>query len=121
MKESLIIGGVLVAFGLVSGLSTQVMAMHKGVDHIQAGKNVYDGTCVACHGANGKGIMPGIPDFTKKASPLTQEDSVLFEHVKNGFESPGSFMAMPPAGGNPDLTDDQIRYVVEYLRKEFKK
>ncbi len=83
------------------------------------GKAVYDGTCVFCHGQNGKGEIPGTPDFTKASGPLSQDDSVLIQHITEGFESPGAAMPMPAKGGNPELTDADIRNVLAYLRAQF--
>jgi hypothetical protein len=39
-----------------------------------AGKVVYDETCVACHGPDGTGVLPGVPDFTSKSGPLAKSD-----------------------------------------------
>lgn len=85
------------------------------------GRQVYEGTCVFCHGDDGEGEIPGVPDLTRRSGPLSQSDEVLFDHIANGFESPGSAMAMPARGGNPSLTDAEIRDVVAYLREEFGK
>ncbi len=84
-----------------------------------AGKAIYSQTCIACHGANGKGTIPGVTDFTAKDSPLSKSDVELFKNVSEGFQSPGSFMAMPPKGGNPTLTEADVRAVLSYLRAEF--
>ncbi len=83
------------------------------------GKAVYDGTCIFCHGQNGKGEIPGTPDFTKASGPLSQDDAVLIRHITEGFESPGAAMPMPAKGGNPDLSDADIRNVLAYLHKQF--
>lgn len=121
-KSSLILGALVVAAGFMVSFSGKVvLANHEGVSHIDAGKAVYETTCVACHGANGKGTIPGVPDFNKKKSPLVKSDEELFANIKNGFQSPGSYMAMPVLGGNLDLTDQEVRYVIEYLRAEFAK
>ncbi len=84
-----------------------------------SGKEIYAGTCVACHSADGKGAFPGVPDFTRKDGRLSKADDVLFRHVMGGFQSPGSPMAMPPRGGNANLTDRDIRNVIQYLHEEF--
>jgi len=84
-----------------------------------SGATVYAQTCVACHGDNGKGALPGIADFTAAEGPLSQSDDILLQHIGEGFQSPGSTMAMPPRGGNPNLTDADIRAVLGYLRKTF--
>jgi cytochrome c5 len=85
-----------------------------------SGKALYDSTCVACHGADGNGTIPGVPDLTGPAGRLKQSDSVLEMHVLNGFQSPGSSMAMPPKGGNPGLTKEDITKLVDYMKSTFK-
>ena len=84
-----------------------------------AGKAVYSQTCIACHGANGKGAIPGIQDLTAANGPLSKSDEELLASIAEGFQSAGSPMAMPPKGGNPSLTIDDIRAVISYLRTEF--
>ena len=84
-----------------------------------AGKAIYSQTCIACHGANGKGTLPGVSDFTDKDSPLSKSDAELLQNISEGFQSPGSFMAMPAKGGNPMLTEADVRAVLAYLRAEF--
>jgi mono/diheme cytochrome c family protein len=84
-----------------------------------AGEGIYAQTCIACHGADGKGPIPGVADFTAKDSPLSKTDEELVKNISEGFQSPGSFMAMPAKGGNPSLTEEDIRAVVKYLRSEF--
>lgn len=84
-----------------------------------SGSEVYTQTCIACHGDNGKGTVPGAPNFTRSDGVLSQSDEILFSHIKLGFKSPGSPMAMPPKGGNTSLTDSDLRAVVEYLKETF--
>jgi len=82
---------------------------------------VYAQTCIACHGADGKGTIPGIPDLTSAKGPLTKTDDILLTNMIKGFQSDGSLMAMPPKGGNPDLTEQDMADILAYLRKEFQK
>ncbi len=84
-----------------------------------AGKAVYSQTCIACHGADGKGTFPGVTDFTSKDSPLLKPTAELVNNISEGFQTPGSFMAMPAKGGNPALTEADVRAVLSYLRAEF--
>lgn len=83
------------------------------------GEKIYHTTCVACHGEDGKGVVPGAPDFTDPEGPLAQGDQVLLNHMEYGYRSPGALMAMPPKGGNPALTDQDFRDVLAYLRQAF--
>lgn len=82
-----------------------------------SGEAIYNQTCIACHGADGKGTLPGAPDFSNPQGSLSQSDDVLVKHVTEGFQSPGSPMAMPAKGGNTALTEADIRAVVRYLRQ----
>ncbi len=84
-----------------------------------SGKDIYSQTCVACHGANGQGAIPGTPDFTRASSALSKSDDELIQNITAGFQSPGSPMAMPAKGGNPDLNAADIRAVLVYLRESF--
>lgn len=83
------------------------------------GEKIYHTTCVACHGEDGKGVVPGAPDFTDPKGPLAQGDQVLLNHMEYGYRAPGALMAMPPKGGNPALTDQDFRDVLAYLRQAF--
>lgn len=84
------------------------------------GQAIYQQTCVACHGANGKGAVPGTPDLTKSNGPLSQSNAILIKHIKEGFQKPGDPMAMPPKGGNSNLTDEDIKNVLYYIEKTYK-
>jgi len=86
-----------------------------------SGKEIYTNTCAACHAANGTGAFPGTPNFTKPDSPLSKSDDELVHNISTGFQSPGSAMAMPPKGGNPDLNAADVQAVLGYLRKSFGK
>lgn len=85
----------------------------------QSGSMVYHQTCIACHGANGKGAVPGAPDFTSSSGPLSKSDSILMQHIINGYQAPGSTMAMPARGGNPKLTDQDLKNTLAYIRSTF--
>jgi cytochrome c5 len=84
-----------------------------------SGKEIYSQTCIACHGATGTGGMPGVPDFTAADGPLSKTDDILIQHIVEGFKSPGSPMAMPAKGGNPNLSETDVREVLGYLRESF--
>ncbi len=83
------------------------------------GADVYAQTCIACHGGDGKGIVPGTPDFTNKDGRLSKTDDDLMNSLMNGFQSPGSPMAMPAKGGNSKLAQGDLKNVLEYLRSTF--
>ena len=90
-------------------------------DALAAGSAIYNQTCVACHGADGKGAIPGAPDFTDPNGSLTHGDEHLTEAIEHGKQSPGAPIAMPPMGGNASMTKQDIRAVLIYLHHAFGK
>jgi mono/diheme cytochrome c family protein len=84
-----------------------------------AGAQVFNQTCVACHGDDGKGIMPGMPDFTQAHGVLSLPTKVLEKRITDGFSDGKAPMAMPPKGNNSSLTQADIRNVIAYLRSTF--
>ena len=86
---------------------------------VTGGKQIYEGTCIACHGADGKGAIRGVPDFTEQKGALSLPDSVLLERIERGFQTPSSPMAMPPKGGNPTLTEADLKAVLQHIRTTF--
>lgn len=87
------------------------------------GKDIYVQNCLPCHGGNGKGAFPGISDLTQvkvfKSSSTSNE--LLFQYIepiKKGVKSSNG-MYMPPKGGNPNLTDQDIKEVLQYMREKF--
>lgn len=84
-----------------------------------SGASVYQGTCIACHGAGGEGTLPGVSDLTESNGPLTKSDDELKRNIVNGFRSPGSPLTMPPKGGDPSLSDEDIDAVIRYMRETF--
>ncbi len=89
--------------------------------HVAAGQAIYSMTCIACHGANGKGMIPGVSDFTKNDGPLAKSDEELVKSISEGLATPGAALTMPAKGGIPSLTDGDILSLVAYLRSEFGK
>jgi mono/diheme cytochrome c family protein len=106
----------LVIVALVSFLTPAAASAN---DPIETGKKVYSQTCVACHGANGKGMIPGVSDFTKADGPLAKSDEVLIASIRDGLVTPGKPLSMPAKGGNPTLSDEEIEAVLLYLKTIF--
>ena len=71
------------------------------------GKEVYMRECEACHGEDGTGNMPGMPNF-KEGQTLNTTDNTLIEIIRDGRG------VMPSFGGL--LKDDDILDVTAYLR-----
>ena len=45
------------------------------------GAAVFNGTCIACHGSDGAGNLPGVPDLTERSGLLSQDDAVLLKRM----------------------------------------
>lgn len=75
------------------------------------GKVIYDGLCGACH-ANGSGGAPTLAGGQFKARLAKGEDTLL-KHAIEGFT--GAAGVMPPRGGNPSVSDEQIKATVEWM------
>ena len=104
---------------IVALASFVTLASASAGEVVETGKKVYSQTCVACHGANGKGVIPGVSDLTKADGPLTKSDEVLIDSIRDGLVTSGKPLSMPAKGGNPSLTDEEIRAVLEYLKSTF--
>ncbi len=81
-------------------------------------KDLYDSRCAACHGPGGKGdgpagkmLQPPPQDFATALKGKT--DDYIKKVIKDGGAANGKSANMPPA---PDLTDDQIKSLVEYIK-----
>jgi len=72
------------------------------------GKEIYQHTCFACHDTGAAGA-PKLGDKEAWAPHLAEGLDHLVEIAIAGEG------AMPPRGGNPDLSDDDIRAAVTYM------
>jgi len=86
---------------------------------LKVGESIYSQTCIACHGANGKGALPGVSDFKAADGPLAKTDDELATSIRDGVVTPGAALSMPAKGGNPALSEEEIRAVLAYIRKTF--
>jgi len=85
-----------------------------------AGKEQYDMLCIACHGPGGEGIEGLGKPFTTSTFLKETSDEKMVEFIKVGRPSGDPLnttgVDMPPKGGNPALTDDQILDIIAYVR-----
>jgi cytochrome c5 len=76
------------------------------------GAKVYNGLCFSCHGTG----VPGSPQLGDKAAwetRLAKGIETLHANAINGLTTDTGFM--PPKGGNPALSDDEVKSAVDYM------
>jgi putative membrane-bound dehydrogenase-like protein len=77
-------------------------------DKRQKGLDLYQQYCAVCHAEDGKGIENGAP-------PLYESDFVIhLQGKKYEFNA-----VMPGLANNPDLTDQDILSIIEFIRNAF--
>jgi cytochrome c5 len=76
------------------------------------GQQVYQATCVACHGAGIAGA-PKLGDKGQWAKRIAKGLDTLYASAFNGVQ--GSAGAMPAKGGNPALSSAEVKAAVDYI------
>ena len=80
------------------------------------GSVIFGNLCTGCH-TSGAGNAPTL-DKAHWATRLAQGNDVLHKHAIEGFT--GSAGVMPPKGGNPALTDEQVIATVDWMLANIK-
>ncbi|MEZ4674599.1 MAG: cytochrome c [Caldilineaceae bacterium] len=84
------------------------------------GQKIFSTTCAACHGPAGEGVQGLGKDMTKSEFIAGLSDEELIAFVKEGrrigdpLNTTG--VDMPPKGGNPALSDEQLVDIIAYIR-----
>lgn len=81
------------------------------------GGEIYKNLCGACH-ANGVGKAPMLTAAGMGARASKGVDT-LYKHAIEGFTGPDGGI-MPPKGGNPALTDEQVHATVDWMLAQSK-
>lgn len=74
----------------------------------QSGEATYDANCGSCHDVSREGA-PRLGYLRAWEKRIAQGQDTLVAHAIEGKD------LMPPKGDNPDLTDEQIAEVVDYM------
>ena len=80
------------------------------------GSVIFNNLCTGCH-TSGAGGAPTL-DRAHWAARIAQGKDTLYKHAIEGFSSNGA--VMPPKGGNPALTDDQVKATVDWMLGQIK-
>jgi disulfide bond formation protein DsbB len=86
----------------------------------EKGKVVFATTCAACHGPAGEGVPNLGKDMTTSEFIAGKSDAELAEFIKVGRAPDDPLnttgVLMPPKGGNPALSDEQLADIIAYIR-----
>ena len=84
------------------------------------GGKIFATACVACHGPEGKGVTGLGKDLTTSEWVGEQTDAQLVEFIKVGRDASHPLnttgVAMPPKGGNPAMSEQEIADIVAFVR-----
>ena len=114
-QRTIPVGDVSVA-GMVEKFETETMPPDGGETMAATGdkgKEVYGGLCISCHGSG----IPGIPQLGDAAAwgpRIAQGKDTLYKNSLQGYTGKSGMM-MPPKGGNPALSDDDVKSAVDYM------
>ncbi|WP_434730765.1 c-type cytochrome [Xanthomonas arboricola pv. pruni] len=81
------------------------------------GKTIFDNLCTACH-TTGVGKAPTL-DHAHWDARIAQGKDTLYKHAIEGYTGPDGGI-MPPKGGNPALTEEQVRATVDWMLSSLK-
>jgi len=84
------------------------------------GAMLYQEACASCHGQNQEGVEGLGNALDDSALVHTTNDKDLLTFIQQGRTADDpknqSGMAMPPRGGRPDLSDEQLMEIISFLR-----
>ena len=86
------------------------------------GAVVYRSSCATCHARDLQGIdgLGGALAPNTFVAEMTEEEIAAFLAIGRSADDPDNMvgMAMPARGGNPSLTDQDLRDVAAYLKAQ---
>lgn len=109
MVQGQMMGGSMMGGPMMGGQSGQ--AAPAGA----SGEKVYEANCRQCH-ASGAGGAQRLGDTATWAPLLAEGTGTLVQRAIEGYR--GSRGYMPPKGGNPSLTDQEVKAAVQYMVQE---
>lgn len=104
----------------LSACGSQTASSPGGPLDAASGQQLFVSSCSTCHGPAGEGVTGLGKPLTESAFVAGLSDAELLAFIKNGrmVDDPlnTTGIAMPPKGGNPALTDEQLQAIIAYLR-----
>jgi disulfide bond formation protein DsbB len=87
---------------------------------IAEGESLFQQTCSACHGSDGRGLPNLGKDLTASEFVKSMTDTELLTYVLEGRTTDDPLnttgIAMPPKGGFGFLTESDINSIIAYIR-----
>ena len=84
------------------------------------GKQIYSQICIACHGPEAKGVQGLGKDLTTSTFVAEKNDADMVDFLKVGRDPSDPLnttgVAMPPKGGNPALSEQDLLDIVAFVR-----
>jgi cytochrome c5 len=96
----------------IKPVGTVVLAEAGAASGNLSGQQVFAQVCKTCH-ETGLAGAPKAGDKAAWAPRIAEGENTLVQHAIAGYQ--GKTGVMPPKGGNPDLTDDEVHRAVVYL------
>jgi cytochrome c5 len=96
----------------IKPVGTVVVAAAGAASGSLSGQQVFAQVCKTCH-ETGLAGAPKAGDKAAWAPRIAEGEKTLLQHAIAGYQ--GKTGVMPPKGGNPDLTDDEVHRAVVYL------
>jgi cytochrome c5 len=96
----------------IKPVGTVVLAEAGAASGNLSGQQVFAQVCKTCH-ETGLAGAPKAGDTAAWAPRIAEGEKTLVQHAIAGYQ--GKTGVMPPKGGNPNLTDDEVHRAVVYL------
>ncbi|MBK8972213.1 MAG: cytochrome c5 family protein [Hahellaceae bacterium] len=96
---------------LLSGIGLSGCA-DPAAEALKKGQQIWEGTCKVCH-LNGIAGAPPMGNSVAWKPRIEKGEATLVSHALNGFT--GNEGTMPPRGGKPALTDEDVTLAVRYM------
>jgi mono/diheme cytochrome c family protein len=125
MSRLFFVAGVIGVIGfLLGGCAGEDGVVEEGTAVLAgdpaAGEALFQTTCFACHGVDATGLPGQGKDLTTSEFTRGMSDGEFVEFVKNGRDINDPFnttgVDMPPYGGNPTLSEQDLFNIVAFIR-----
>ena len=112
--------GEMAALGLILLLAGGCGGSAPSAERVAAGSELYGTTCAICHGPDAEGVALLGKDLHDNEFVSSLSDAELVAFLAEGRLATHPLnerrVAMPPRGGNPSLSDEDLGSIADYLR-----